>query len=243
MNIFHLQFIARLIQPRIYSIAAEVGAALVGGATSLIGGILGNNSAKKEAAKNREFQERMARNAHQYEVEDLRKAGLNPVLSAMGGSGAATPGGAVANVGNPAKDVVSSASAASAAAIQKDQSKEVIRGLAADADAKELNADALKQPDPFSKPTYKTVWRNGKEYTELVPRPTIAQAIQKETLLNLKKQGTLLSTNSALNAANLMGVNYENVGRANTATFNKNTSILTPTAKFFLEFLRALPGH
>lgn len=39
------------------------------------------------------FQERMARNAHQYEVEDLRKAGLNPILSAKYG-GSATPSGA-----------------------------------------------------------------------------------------------------------------------------------------------------
>lgn len=45
-------------------------------------------------SKNRKFQERMARNAHQYEVDDLRRAGLNPVLSA-GGRGADTPSGGV----------------------------------------------------------------------------------------------------------------------------------------------------
>lgn len=50
----------------------------------------------REAEKNREWQERMARNAHQYEVEDLIKAGLNPVLSA-GGQGAFVGNGAVAS--------------------------------------------------------------------------------------------------------------------------------------------------
>lgn len=50
----------------------------------------------KEAQKNRDWQERMARNAHQYEVEDLIKAGLNPVLSA-GGQGAYVGNGAVAS--------------------------------------------------------------------------------------------------------------------------------------------------
>lgn len=49
----------------------------------------------KEAQKNRDWQEYMAKNAHQFEVEDLIKAGLNPVLS-VGGQGAYVGSGAVA---------------------------------------------------------------------------------------------------------------------------------------------------
>lgn len=90
--------------------APLLAASLVSGGAGLLGGMM-TNSANKDlqqsanttsmqiAAENRAWQEMMSNTAHQREVKDLKAAGLNPILSATGGSGASTPSGNVANIG------------------------------------------------------------------------------------------------------------------------------------------------
>ena len=55
-----------------------------------------------EAAKNRNWQQLMSNTAHQREVRDLVRAGLNPVLSAGGGNGAIVGSGSAASASIPA---------------------------------------------------------------------------------------------------------------------------------------------
>lgn len=52
-----------------------------------------NKYAVGNAALNHKYQKEFAQNAHQWEVEDLKKAGLNPALSAGGGGTSASGGG------------------------------------------------------------------------------------------------------------------------------------------------------
>ena len=76
---------------------------LFGGIAGAIGGIastiLGNNSAKDEAQKNREWQEQMSNTSISRRMADLRSSGLNPLLAVdNASSGASTPAGSQAQI-------------------------------------------------------------------------------------------------------------------------------------------------
>lgn len=82
-----------------------LGAVLGGVGGGLVSGLFN----RSEANKNRDFQSYHAANAHQIEVADLKKAGLNPILSATGGKGASVPGGSQASMNMDTSGVVSNA--------------------------------------------------------------------------------------------------------------------------------------
>lgn len=69
-----------------------------------IGNIFGtkmtNDANAKEAGKSREFTKEQLQNQHQWEVADLRKAGLNPMLSANKGAGVGSSAQAVMQAPN-----------------------------------------------------------------------------------------------------------------------------------------------
>lgn len=82
---------------------------IVGGVANFLGQSAANEANAKEAANSRNLQYHMSNTAHQREVNDLRKAGLNPILSATGGSGASTASGAQAKIENALGPSVSTA--------------------------------------------------------------------------------------------------------------------------------------
>lgn len=84
--------------------------ALMGGASAL-GTHLANKASAKSVDKQLAFQERMSNTSYQRAMEDMRKAGLNPVLAYTQG-GASTPSGASYSANDALSSGVSSALAA-----------------------------------------------------------------------------------------------------------------------------------
>lgn len=100
-----------------------------------------NDQALNVAAINNATQIEMANSAHQREVADLRKAGLNPILSA-GGSGASVPQLSAPNLGTPKVDNPVSDAAHSAAQLSRYVGQS-LENLKADTEVKENTAENL----------------------------------------------------------------------------------------------------
>lgn len=117
---------------------------LISGALSFIGGERRNESQEDQANAQMAFQERMSNTAHRREVEDLKKAGLNPMLSLRHG-GASSPAGAQANIQDTITPAINSALAAAMNRAQvanlQEQNKK-IQAETALSHAQERNVDA-----------------------------------------------------------------------------------------------------
>lgn len=117
---------------------SSVMPAAIGAAGALGQGLVSSAFNLFQADKNRDWQERMSNTAHQREVQDLMKAGLNPMLSIRHG-GASTPSGNAAQASMP-EGAVSSAVQAATMRGQLQLQQAQVRDINAAAALKEVQA-------------------------------------------------------------------------------------------------------
>lgn len=136
---------------------AGTGAALASGAVSAFGAHQANLAAGRVRqgtmdyntwvmAENQRYQKEMSNSAHQRQVVDMRKAGLNPILSVTGGSGASS--GAASGAGAPMYQPQSVGGAAASSAIAARTMVAQNRLLSAQADKEEAIADVYNKVGP-----------------------------------------------------------------------------------------------
>lgn len=88
------------IDDAIIAAGISSGANLLGGMFGSQGQAATNAASSMEAEKNRQWMEHMSNTAYVRAMEDMRHAGLNPILAGSLG-GASTPSGVMPNFGNP----------------------------------------------------------------------------------------------------------------------------------------------
>lgn len=130
-----------MVWPAIIGAAATIGSAMYS-ASAAAGA---NKQSRKFAREQREWDLNVANTAHQREIEDLRAAGLNPILSGTGGPGSASPNAAGAQtfVGET-PDVAGAISSGLAAKRAQDLQEEQIELLRAQKSKTQAEEDQVK---------------------------------------------------------------------------------------------------
>lgn len=201
---------------------------LIAGAAGLIGTAL----SVREARKAREFEERMSNTSHQREAADLRAAGFNPALTAMGGSGASTPSG------NPAD---MPRAIATALAIRQSQADIALtRAQAEDVNA----ARALKWTQNFD---LQMQGELGKKYGRMASEAEIAnltleqqRAMMPSLVAEAKARVQQVQSSARQAKALAVLAELEREGRVNVARFEKEIGAMGPAGRYLLEILRSV---
>lgn len=153
---------------------------LFGAADKFVGGAIDNYYNKKNMDYQAKIQQKMYQHRYQWAVDDMKKAGLNPILAATSGIAGSMPGVSSASsfggdVSNAAVGVSNSAAANKAAKTGEAVGKSTVALNASSAAKYAADADAIRQGIEFNRVYF-----------------PYEQELKKQTVENAKKQGVLL---------------------------------------------------
>lgn len=162
------------------SFLGSAAGAIVGGIGEYFGTSSANALQQSMFNKQMAFNREVMQNRHQWEVEDLKKAGLNPLLSATSPTGTLSAPGASA----PAKANYSqSAQALASLAIQDKQAEAQL----ASSEAAKLNAESLKRMTDFDTGDRfnftKSSWQSDFNLRKSLADSSIATASEQQKLI------------------------------------------------------------
>ena len=192
---------------------------LFGAVDKFVGGSIDNRFAKDKMDYQAKIQEQQYRHRYQWTTEDMKKAGLNPILAATSGlggsiSGVSSAAGVSGDVGSTAVGAANSAAANKVAKTGEAVGKSTVALNASSAAKYAADADAIRQGIefnrayfPFEQELKKQTVENAKKQGELLQKQADSQDYQYKFVLpamvNLyTQQGLQAASSAALNAQN-----------------------------------------
>lgn len=212
----------------------------MGWGETLLGAGLGAAGAIFSARMANRFAERMSNTAHQREVADLRRAGLNPMISAN--RGASSPQGVQADISGGAQRGASTALATQMQRAQIELTKSQADASTAQAAyTRNLSADLTTQGVSGR---YQKV-RSDSEQSRLAAEFLSSTMEQRKDALALalkkaEEEIRLTSSSAAQSDARTKLLELAKEGQINVADFEKRVGEAGPAMKFFIELVRLM---
>lgn len=195
-------------------------------AGSVLGSVVQNHYNSANAAQANEWNVENYKHRYQWAVEDMRAAGLNPILAATNGIGGSISGASAASVGM--NDIGSTMNSAKAASAAERQAKNAEHLAISQIDKNVAEADSTRQA------THGIVIDNGIKannlnFAEQTYEKRLGYELQRmdQELQNLRLQGSYLSSGIL---SNLASANQSNSAAAFSA---QNTRLSRQEADFY----------
>jgi len=195
-------------------------------AGSVLGSVVQNHYNSANAAQANEWNVENYKHRYQWAVEDMRAAGLNPILAATNGIGGSISGASAASVGM--SDIGSTMNSAKAASAAERQAKNAEHLAISQIDKNVAEADSTRQA------THGIVIDNGIKannlnFAEQTYEKRLGYELQRmdQELQNLRLQGSYLSSGIL---SNLASANQSNSAAAFSA---QNTRLSRQEADFY----------